>query len=194
MELEGRYLIDEVPVVFLLGLSGAGKTTLGGWLAEDMGFLWIEIDRLDGGNALDTEGLLAEWEMFAKFGQAGNLASALRARALGTRASGTVLTFPSTTIFHASHLAALEQARIRVLVMYGHRLDCLESFSRREQDSGRGLPESHWECYNADAMQQFGGQGYDRYRVMAFHDGRHRERGVLVAEVRDRVGASDPGF
>ena len=33
------------PIVFLLGLSGAGKSQLATWIAEDLGFLWIEIDR-----------------------------------------------------------------------------------------------------------------------------------------------------
>lgn len=176
---------SDVRVVFLLGLSAAGKTTLGGWVREDMGFLWLEMDRVDGFGA---EGLREEWNMFCKDCQAGRLASAVRTRALGSPASGAILTFDSTTIFPSSHLVALEDAGIQVLVLYGDRSDCLASFIGREKDSGRGLPESWWEAHNANAMQQFGAPDYDRYRMMAFNDGRHRERGELVAEVRRRIG------
>lgn len=189
MEPDVSHSTDGAPIAFLLGLSAAGKSTLGGWVAEDMGFIWLEMDRVNG---FEAEGLRAEWDVFCKTCQAENLASAVRARVLGACASGAIITFDSTTVFPASHLAALEQAGIQVLVLYGDRNDCLASFIDRERESGRGLPGGWWDVHNADAILHFGAPDYERYRMRAFHDGRHRERDELVAEVRHRVGSGHP--
>lgn len=53
---------DGVPILFLLGSSGAGKSRLGQWIAEDLDFFWIEIDRWPDGDGIDLTDLRAEWD------------------------------------------------------------------------------------------------------------------------------------
>ena len=54
-------MTDNLPILFLLGPSGVGKSTLGQWVAEDLDFLWIEIDRWPEGDGIDLADLRAEW-------------------------------------------------------------------------------------------------------------------------------------
>jgi ABC-type glutathione transport system ATPase component len=72
---------DGPPVLFVLGPSGAGKSTLGRAVAEDLGFLWIEIDTFPGPDAIDVQELRKEWDRFLIAGLAADLASALRRKA-----------------------------------------------------------------------------------------------------------------
>ena len=133
-------MTDNLPILFLLGPSGVGKSTLGQWVAEDLDFLWIEIDRWPDGDGIDLADLRAEWHALWNASHADNIATTLRARALAKGTRGVVLTFPSLVVFSAQQLAVLEQAGIRVLVLYGTEKDCLAALLKREQESGRNLP------------------------------------------------------
>ena len=41
--------------------TGVGKSTLGQWVGEHLGFLWIEIDRWPEGDGIDLADLRTEW-------------------------------------------------------------------------------------------------------------------------------------
>ena len=174
------------PILFVLGPSGAGKTTLGQWLAEDLHFLWIEIDQwmTDG---IDRANLRPEWNEFWDRCQNGAIASTLRARVLNDGARGAVLTFPSLVVFSVQQFAVLEQAGIRVLVLYGSEEDCLAAFLKREKESGRNLSDEHWRKNNCDTNKLLADSSYAPYRVTVFQTARFLGRAALVAVVRERV-------
>ncbi|MGB8918732.1 MAG: shikimate kinase [Candidatus Sulfotelmatobacter sp.] len=174
------------PILFVLGPSGAGKTTLGQWLAEDLHFLWIEIDQwlADG---IDRANLRPEWNEFWDRCQAGAIASTLRARVLNDGARGAVLTFPSLVVFSVQQLAVLEQAGIRVLVLYGSEEDCLAAFLKREKELGRNLPKEHWLANNSEVHKRLGDASYERYRLDGFQSGQRLDRALLTAKVKNRL-------
>ena len=178
------------PVVFLLGPSGVGKSTLGAWVREDLRFLHLEIDRWDGahGDGIDLEGLRTEWNTFCHGGEASPLAAAIRERIVAACRRGAVLTFASPLVLSPAQIALLARFGISVLVLYGSGAECLQAFLEREGTSGRGLPLEHWMFHNAASHAKFSLSEYAPYRIMAFHDGRFRTREALVDEVRKRAG------
>jgi hypothetical protein len=182
-------MIDGVPILFLLGPSGAGKSQLGQWIGEDLHFLWIEIDRWPEGDGIDLADLRAEWDAFWNTCEAAAIATTLRARVLAKAAHGAVLTFPSRVVFSMPQLASLEQAGIRVLVLYGTEEDCSAAFLKRERESGRNLTKEHWLGNNCDIHKLLGDPSYERYRIEAFQAGRSLDRAALVAVVKEHVGS-----
>jgi Shikimate kinase len=179
---------DGLPVLFVLGPSGAGKSTLGRVVAEDLGFLWIEIDTWPAPDAIDVEGLRTEWDRFLNTGQAAELATALRMKATSKKSGGVVLTFPSMVVFHPGHFIGLERTGIQVVVLYGSQQDCLAAFLRRERVLNRNLTQDHWKQHNTESHRLFSEPYYAPYRLMAFQDGQPRDRNELVTAVRERVG------
>jgi hypothetical protein len=167
-----------------------GKTTLGSWLRDDLDFLHLEIDRWDSGrgDGIDLEGLRGEWNAFWSSGDARRLAEAIRGRVAASENRGAVLTFASPLVLTLQQISAAADVGIRVLILFGSEAECLESFLRRENASGRRLDANHWRLNNAGSYARFRLPEYGPYRVMAFQDGRFRDRETLVAEVRGRVG------
>jgi hypothetical protein len=180
-------MTDNAPILFVLGLSGIGKTQLGEWVSEDLNFLWIEIDRWPEGDGIDLATLRAEWDALWNACQAGIIATTLRARVLSAGAHGAVVTFPSLVVFSAQQLAVLEQAGIRVLVLYGTEKNCLGAFLKREQESGRNLPKEHWLANNSEVRKRLGEPSYERYRLEVFQSGQRLDRASLTAEVKNRL-------
>jgi adenylate kinase len=66
------------PIVFLVGLSGVGKTTVAGWLESDLSFVHLNIDRDDGHDGIAMSGLRVEWNTFLRTLDAKILAVAIR--------------------------------------------------------------------------------------------------------------------
>ena len=181
-------MTQNVPILFLLGPSGVGKTTLGQWVSEDLDLLWIEIDRFPDGDGIDLANLRTEWDAFWNVCDAGVIATTLRERVLAKGACGAILTFPSLVVFSAEHLECLEQAGIRVLVLYGAEETCLAAFLQRERESGRNLSKEQWLHNNSHIQKRLGESSYERYRLMAFEAGRFRSRATLVGAVRKHLG------
>lgn len=179
-------MIDGLPILFVLGPSGAGKTTLGKFIEKDLDFLWIEIDTWPAPDAIDVEGLRPEWDRFLSTGQAAELATALRMKASSKK--GVVLTFPSMVVFYPIHFVGLERTGIKAIVLYGSEQDCLAAFLRRELKLNRVLTEGHWRCHNEKSHRSFSAPYYAPYRLRAFQDGQPRTRIELVTAVRERLG------
>jgi hypothetical protein len=180
-------MTDNAPILFVLGLSGIGKTQLGEWVSEDLNFLWIEIDRWPEGDGIDLANLRAEWDALWNACQAHAIAATLRARVLSAGTNGAVITFPSRVVFSAQQLAVLEQAGIQVLVLYGTEQDCLAAFLKREKESGRNLPKEHWLTNNSDLYERLGDRSYESYRLDVFQFGQRLDRAAMVAVVKERV-------
>lgn len=173
--------------MFLLGPSGSGKTKLAGWVAEDLEFLHIEIDRWPEGDGIDLAGLRKEWDAFLGSGQLARLAAAIRKHVQEALKQGAILSFPSTLVLPIQLMEAAEQHGVRFLILYGTGAECLEAFLRRERELGRGLDGQHWILNNARPYAEFSRPEFSEYRLMAFEHSRHRDRDALVAEVKGRV-------
>jgi hypothetical protein len=175
------------PILFLLGPSGVGKSTLAEWIRDDLTFLHIEIDRFPDGDGVDLEGLRTEWEAFWSRCDARPIAAAINDRARASGRSGAVLSFPSLVVLSPQHIQAAQHSGIRIIVLYGSGAECLESFLRREEQSGRRLTGEHWVQNNALSYARFSLPDYAACRVGVFAEGRFRDRGSLVAEMRQRA-------
>jgi len=179
--------VTSKPIVFLLGPSGSGKTQLAVWVAEDLGFVNIEIDRWPEGDGIDLEGLRNEWNAF-NLGQPAELASKIRKRANGgQKQNGAVLSFPSKLVLPISIIENAESQGFRFFILYGTGAACLDAFLRRERQTRRELSADHWILNNARSYAEFSRPEFSKYRLMALGPSRHRTRGNLVAEVKRRL-------
>src|SRR5438105_10648738 len=138
------------PIVFFLGPSGSGKTQLAGWVAEDLRFNHIEIDRWPE-DGINLEELRKEWDAFLESGQAADLASAIRNRVEEARMDGAILSFPGRLVLPTPRIEAAKGQGIRSLILYGTGAECLKAFLQRERQAGRGLDANFWIHNNAQA-------------------------------------------
>ena len=75
-----------------------------------------------------------------------------------------------------------------MLILYGTEEECLESFLKRERESGRELPREHWLRNNSDTHKRLGDPSYERYCLQGCLAGRFLARAALVAAVKKHVG------
>jgi hypothetical protein len=176
------------PVVFIVGLSGAGKTWLGRCLEKTCGYFHVDADRSDGENGIDVFGLRHEWNNFLHRRRPGSLAAELRSRATAGGYAGTVLTLPSVLVFDEEQLRMLADIHIAVILAHAEPAHALRAFLKREQGNGRGLEESHWHRNNKRAAIAYANVHYDPLRLPMFNRrGRRRSERDLVADVMART-------
>ena len=175
-------------ILFLLGPSGSGKSQLASWVAADLDFLHLEIDRFPDGDGLDLEGLRAEWDHYWIGGNAGPLVTVLTERVANANRAGVILSFPGNLVPFPAQMATAEQAGVCVVLLYGAGADCLRSFLERERDLARGLDEGFWTTNNACSYAMLSSPRFDDYRLCAFSHGEHRPRSELVGEIAQRAG------
>ena len=158
-----------MPIVFLFGPSGSGKSTLAQWVAEDLRFLHIEIDRCPE-DVIDVEGLRREWKAFYYHAQAAELAAALQARADRVGMAGAILSFPGQLVPSIQCIDAAEEQGFRTLILYGTRDECIDAFLTREKGLVREDCEAHWIAWNdrTESYERFGRPEYSKYRLIAF--------------------------
>jgi adenylate kinase family enzyme len=174
------------PIVFLLGPSGSGKSTLGKYIATDLNFLHLEIDRYPH-DGIDLEELREAWNAFIVRGSSDLLAQTVRDRADAQGKAGAVLTFPSRLVLSAGLITAAELSGITTIILYGSGADCLESFLAREEATGRNLGAGHWILNNAGEYAQVSKPEYKRYREITFTTDGRRPRTDLIDAVRRRI-------
>jgi len=175
------------PLVFLLGPSGSGKSTLGAWLASDLDFRHVEVDRWSASDGIDAEGIRSQWNGFLFGGNAQPLADFIRRRSAATWHRGTVLSFPSTLVLALDHFRALAQEEVRLIILWGTEAECMQAFLQREAETGRRLDAEHWRQHNQNVFSAFSQPAFQPWRLLVFEDRGHRPRNVLVAEVQGRL-------
>jgi len=182
---------DKGPIVFLLGPSGVGKSTLGQWLAEDSALLSLEIDRFPRGDGIDAEGLRKEWDSFFSGGSPAPLVAAIRSRVAEAKAAGAVLSFPSRLVLNASRLHELRDLGVTSLVLYGTAAACLNAFLEQEKMLKRvaGDLVEFWFSQNRHSYFEFSRPEFAPFRVVAFQKDKRVSRADLVAEVQQRAAA-----
>jgi len=176
----------ESPVLLVGGLSGAGKSTVSAWIAEDLAMLHYEID-MAGVDGIDRHNLRHEWNEFYRRCNGAPLASVLRTRSAYAGKRGVIVSFPSNAVFKHEHIGAANAAGVQVMVLVGAVDHCLNGFLERERSAGRGFDEERWHRFNDGAVALYGGAAYDSIRVEAFHpDGSRGTRKEIVELIRRR--------
>jgi hypothetical protein len=145
-----------VPILFLAGPSGTGKSTLCEFAADHCGWLAYDLDvwKTD---ALALHGLKDHWSHYRNTGDCGPLARLLVDRASAAAAGGVVLGFPGGFTPPLSYILKLRPA-VTVLYLSGTPELCRAAFRQREQTTGRGLPDSWWDTSNLDLRVQGSGE------------------------------------
>lgn len=179
--------METMPVLLVLGLSGAGKSTMGRLVHENLGFLHLELDVYPSGADIDRGNLRQEWDEFYLRNLPGPLAAALRRRARSAGAKGVIATFPSSVVFSEIQLGAADAEAMAVLVLYGTVAECLEAYLERETRLQRGLDTAHWHRHNAEAHARFSLPAYAQRRVAAFSAGTRKSFTSLLAEIKSRL-------
>ena len=187
----------QIPILFILGPSGAGKTTLGDQLAQH-GVLHINFDRPDC-NGVDRERLRKEWNAFLDDRNPQPLADAIRQRMQSSGAKGASITCPSGIVpstaagangceLSRAYLSQMRTVGFHTIILHGTRDDCLAAFQCREAGTGRGLGQDWWDANNAYWQYMFQPTDFAGEVLSAFSSGQHRPLAELVAQIQTKLG------
>lgn len=168
-------------VVFLVGLSGAGKSCLAKWMVEDLRFKHFDIDPPEGGDGIDTYGLREEWDGFLKGKNAEPFVTLVRQKAADAGAAGALLSFPSTSPFHRWMIDVAAEQGVKTLALYGDPELCMKAFQQRTGESA-----AKWSDNNREVIPLYGSDAYADVRLEAFKpDGSRWSREEMVGKVRN---------
>ena len=180
--------ISDLPIVFILGLSGVGKSKLGEY-SEDSDFLYIEQDSTEG-NGIDIWGLRNDWDNYLNDHSASSLAKTIREKTELKVKKGAVLTFSSVVTLSIKDIECAKQSGINTILLYGTDDDCLNSYLKREQESGRGYGKNRWLKYNTDSSAKFSSNDYEPFREQVFDNHEHKSRSYLIEMVNNKINES----
>lgn len=182
-----------MPVVFLLGPSGVGKTTLGDALASELGMLHILFDGHPQGDGVNVNGLRSEWDKLLETRNPLPLADEVRRRIETSGHSGAVISCSSGIMpaeddraaqwhFPRSLLGAMSAIGVRAAQLVGPLETCKEAAIRRTTPkvTAASWEESNkwWRGFQKSAFPE---------NVLEMFDGEHRRPiAELVEEFRQR--------
>ena len=192
-----------IPILLILGPSGAGKTTLADLLERNLNFLHINFDRQKEQdspqeNGVDKEGLRKEWDVFLVDRNPQLLVEAIRARIQRLGRHGATITCPSGIAitggpcdgcrFSKNYLAAMKSDGINCVVLYGTREECLASFlSRIDGLTINEKNERYWTDNNGYWHTQFDPKDFDNNVLHMFYGGQRRPDREILDEIRRRI-------
>ena len=169
---------------FILGPSGVGKSATAGWLSQNDGLRWLEIDRFPDGDGIDLENIRSEWDEFLIGARPSRLAGTLNSRAEENGHQGCVLSFPSGFLMAPTHVEVARTVGISVAILYGPAPECIQAFLERERQTGRNLSADHWILNNQRTYLGFSHPGFGELRVNAFTgDGSRRTVESIAADI-----------
>lgn len=176
-----------LPVVFIGGLSGVGKTETAEWIAEHHRFIHLNIDRDDGLDGIDVFAIRREWDACHNDGEPTALAAAIRRMTRQRRASGAVLSFPSALIFDRALVENVRTAGITTILLSGRPEWCVRAFLERESRRARHLEEQHWHHYNDLAVRTYTDEWFSAISVPTFlSDGSRRPLAHIAGDILHR--------
>jgi hypothetical protein len=183
------------PIIFILGPSGVGKTTLGNALADHLGMVHILFDGADGGDGVDVANLRSEWKSLLAAKDPRPLAEEVRRRIKTSGHSGVVISCPSGIMpaedrkalpwyFSRSPLAKLEECGVRCVTLIGPLVACQEAAMNRA--NGRVVTTSTWLLNNANWHNFQPGLFPDLVQDAFTDDGSRRDSRDLMREIQER--------
>jgi hypothetical protein len=182
------------PILLILGPSGAGKTTLGDYLATQHRMLHLNFDRRET-NGVDAAGLRPEWDAFLDGRRPRPVVDEIRRRVRAAGRTGAAVTCPSGIMPSADpaaprwflpkqYVGELEAVGLYCVVLYGTRQRCLAAFLGRDE----GQSEQHWNLNNSWWHTPTSGRDFGEYVLPAFRGGRRTALPEMFEDLRRRVG------
>jgi hypothetical protein len=146
-----------------------GKSSFGGWLAEERDWLHLEVDRYpDPADGITLHNLRSGWDDFFCRGNPKGLSETLQRRLAAKSKTGCVVTFPGNLVLSPDRMIAAARAGIRTIYLYGSAADCITAFLTREQQTGRNLPLTHWIGHNWRSYMQMSEPAFAPFRIHVF--------------------------
>jgi len=174
------------PIIFVLGLSGVGKTDTAKALSKNYSLLHIDIDRKGGGFA--KAGFPPEWDEDVARVDFAHLAAGVRDR-LGDQHQGAVVSFPTTYRFRREQLAVASTHGVGVVVLWGALERCWDVRRERQEKNKRMTPDhADYLRKNRPTFEMYEGAEYDEFKAEAFQpDGSRPSRETLLTLVLARL-------
>jgi hypothetical protein len=179
------------PILFILGPSGAGKTTLADYLASQHRVLHINFDQP--GNGVDIEGLRKEWNALLDDRNPISLVDAIRNRIRAGDWRGASVTCPSGIVpsgnpgasgclLSKEYLQEMKSLGLHCIVVYGTRDECLAAFLARDPDKD----ERYWRANNPHWHTNSAKKDFGELILRAFSEGRRRSLPDIFKEIQHR--------
>ncbi len=187
--------MSEAPIIFLLGPSGVGKTSLGNALAQMLGMLHILFDGPSAGDGVDAAKLRVQWDTLLNAKDPHPLADEVRKRIKISGHSGAVISCPSGVVsaedlqalswhFSRSLLAKMKSCGVRCVTLFGPLQHCRDAAINRAD--GTGVTIVSWDQNNPD-WKKFRPESFSDQVINVFKDdGRRRGIDDLVREFQER--------
>lgn len=155
-----------VPVILVVGPSGAGKDCVCKWLKKEHKFEWVDIDQP---KHFEDKGLQHEWNRFKRL-DAEPLAKSLRDKASDGNVRGVVMSLPSDRVITPEMATAAESAGIHIVVLWASPEEC--KAARKQRD---GFVKDNYDEKNKKAFSTYGAPEFEPNRVGVMGpDGKHR--------------------
>lgn len=172
--------------ILVFGSSGAGKSKISEVFANESNFLHYEADRWPEQDGIDFHNLRAEWDVFLAQGDPKPLYEVLVSRAKAEKKKGTILSLPSM-IVDSELLFRAKQVPLHSIILYGSAAECIESFLKREAETGRNLTLQHWYDNNHGTYMRMSSPECAPFRVFVFNQGKRRDLNEVITEILGRM-------
>jgi len=174
------------PIIFVLGISGVGKTDTAKALSKNYSLLHIDIDRKGGGFA--KAGFPPKWDEDVARVDFALLAAGVRG-CIDDQHQGAVLSFPTKYRFRRQQLSVASTHGVGVIVLWGALERCWD-VRRERQEKNKGTMPDHDDYLqkNRPTFEMYNGAEYNEFKVEAFQpDGSRPSREILLALVLARL-------
>ena len=174
------------PIIFIIGLSGVGKTCTANVLSMEYSLRNIDIDCKDG---FARAGFPPEWDHDfnnVDFSILTNTTHGL----LDDFHQGAVLSFPTTCRFNKEQLSVALANGIGTIILWGELEQCWNVRCKRQKmNKGTVPPKSHYLRKNEPTFKMYQSPEYDELKVNAFLPNGFRSSKDILKLVLIRLSA-----
>lgn len=131
-------------IVFILGYSGVGKSTLGRHFEKEKGWIHIELDPASR-TSINSDSIAPPPDgLFTN-----QYFDGIRNYLGKTGRCGALITMPSNAVIDQDAGIRLHSLGVKVVYLMAPPYFCLEQFLAREKETGRSLTAYHWITNNS---------------------------------------------